>query len=186
MVLFSRAIVRPALLTVALLACSRPPSLEATPPPTLSSVTPLPTRPLGVAIPVGSPTATAEPTGDLVSVARPQVSLLRQDFGQLDQQLAAAQASPIRMAQDDWRNQTQAVLQELLSASSDLRTTANRFAGKSALDSDLLKLTDDVDFVATEFNMALTFDPDSTHFIRAARAERTTVEEVDSILARMH
>jgi hypothetical protein len=176
---------RPALLTLALLACSGPPSVAALPTTTVSSVTPLPTRPLGVAIPVASPTATAVLTGDLASVARPQLTLLRQDFSQLDQQLAAAQASPIRMAQDDWRNQTLAVLQDLLSASSDLRGIANRFAGRSALDADVLKLTDDVDFVANEFNMALTYDPDSTHLIRAARAERTTVAEVDSVLAQM-
>jgi hypothetical protein len=159
--------------------------LPAATPTSISRGTPLPTRALGVAIPIASPTPTAELTGDLASVARPQVRLLRQDFSQLDQQLDAVQAAPIRMAEDDWRHQTETVLQALLSASSDLRRIATRFVGRSALDADLLKLTDDVDFVANEFDMALTFDPDSSHLIRASRAERTTVSEVDSILARM-
>jgi hypothetical protein len=46
-------------------------------------------------------------------------------------------------------------------------------------------LTDDVDFVANEFNMAITYDPDATHLIRAARAEKTTVAEVDDMLTRL-
>lgn len=182
---FSRQIVRPALLTMALLGCSSPASAPATPAPTLSSMTPQPTRAVSVAVRAASPTPTAELTGDLASVARPQLTLLRQDFSQLEQQLAVAQASPMRMADDDWRSQVKTILQELLSASSDLRSIANRFAGKSPLDPDVLKLTDDVDFVANEFDMAFTYDPDATHLIRAARAEKTTAAEVDDMLARM-
>jgi len=46
----------------------------------------------------------------------------------------------------------------------------------------VLKLTNDVDFVADEYRMALDYDPDSSHFIRAGRAEKTTAEELDSML----
>lgn len=182
---FSQAITRLALVTLALVGCSGPASLPATAPTAVPSLTPLPTRPLAIAIPVASATPTAELTGDLASLSRPKLTLLRQGFSQLDQQLEAAKASPIRMADDNWRDQTQRILQELLSASSDLRLVARRVAGTSSMDSDVLKLVDDVDFVANEFDMALTYDPDATHLIRAARAERTTVAELDSIMARM-
>lgn len=110
---------------------------------------------------------------------------IRQGLTQIEQLLAAAQAAPIRMAQDDWRNQMESVAQDLLATSSDLRSLATRLSGQSPLNSDVLKVTDDVDFVANEFHMALDYDPDATHFIRATRAEQSTAKAIDGLLVQL-
>jgi hypothetical protein len=161
-------------------ACDASPPPIVTPPPTSVS-TPLPTRPLGVAVPVGSATPTPQLVGDYASVMRPRLLTIQQDFSHLEQQLAIAQKTPLLMVQDDWRNQTGGVLQDLLAASADLRSVATRL-GSRTNHADVLKLADDVDFVANEFRMAFDYDPDANHFIRAGRAEKTTRAELDSIL----
>ncbi len=97
--------------------------------------------------------------------------------------MAVVQKTPLLMAQDDWRNQTQSILQDLLLDSSQLRTVSARVTVPPALRPQVTKLADDVEFVATEFQMALDFDPDATHLIRASRAEKSAHEEVDSVLS---
>jgi hypothetical protein len=173
-----------AVLTLVGLSCEAPapdPSVTAAvftaPAPTAA-----PTRPLAVAQPVGSPTPTPALVGDFATLARPRVQTLRDGFSRLDQQLAVAQKAPMRMADDDWRNQTADILANLLSANSDLRALGTRVSGQVALEREVVKVVDDVDFVANEYRMAFDYDPDSSHFLRATRAEKTTVSEVDSLL----
>jgi len=144
-----------------------------------ATVTPLPTRPLGIAIPVGSPTPTPELSGDYASNMRPRLQAIQLQFSKLEQQLALAQKTPLLMAQDGWRNATGTILQDMLAASADARSVAARIGPPH---DDVTKLLDDVDFVANEFRMAFDYDPDATHFIRAARAEKSTRAELDSIL----
>jgi hypothetical protein len=116
---------------------------------------------------------------------RPRLAALKDGFTQLDQQLAVAQKAPIRMAEDDWRTQTQSILQDLLAASGAIRTVNPGVGTRSGLLPEVLKLADDVDFVANEFRMALDYDPDATHLIRAGRAEQTTIAELNSILSEL-
>jgi hypothetical protein len=149
---------------------------------TVTVPTAVPTRPLAVAVAVGSPTPTPALVGDYVTLARPRLQVVRQDFDRLEAQLAAAKKAPIRMAEDDWRNQTNGILEDLLTASGDLRSLGTRVAVPARFSTTVVKVLDDVDFVANEYHMAFDFDPDSTHFLRAGRAERTTVTEVDSLL----
>src|SRR5579859_3768450 len=171
--------------TVLVAACEAPPAGVVTMPP-VNAPTPAPTRPLGVAVAVGSPTPTAEVVGDYATLMRPRLQTLHDDFGHLQSQLAEAEKTPMRMAEDDWRNQTQGVLEDMLTSSADIRATSMRATTQSPLRSEVLKLADDVDFVANEFRMALDYDPDATHFMRAGRAEKTTSAELDSILREMH
>ncbi len=173
------------LLVALAVACGAPPPDVVSPPaaqaqPTLAP--PVPTRPLAVAVPVGSPTPTPAVTSDYVSVMRPPVTAIKDGFTHLEAQLAAAQNTPMLMAQDDWRNQMQSVLQDLLVSSSQLRTATSRSTPPTALRQDVTKLSDDVDFVANEFRMALDYDPDSMHLVRAARAEKSTRTEIDAVL----
>jgi hypothetical protein len=110
---------------------------------------------------------------------RPRLQAIQLQFSKLDQQLSVAQKTPLVMAQDDWRSQTRTILQDMLGASADARGVGIRVGPQHA---DVLKLLDDVDFVANEFRMAFDYDPDATHFIRAGRAEKTTRAELDSII----
>jgi hypothetical protein len=166
-----------------MVGCGSPPPAPVTSTPTHTIVaTPAPTGALAVAVPVGSPTPTAGVTSDYASVMRPPLNSIAGALTRLEAQLAAAQKTPMLMAQDDWRNQTQSVLQDLLASSSALRTATSRSTPPTALRQDALKLCDDVDFVANEFRMALDYDPDATHMIRAARAEKSTSTEVKSVL----
>src|SRR5690242_6196445 len=85
---------------------------EAPPPPVVTSVTrpdntpPPPTRPLSVAIAVGTATATPPLVGDYASLMRPRLNTVHQELSQLEQQLAVLQKTPMRMADDDWIDQT--------------------------------------------------------------------------------
>lgn len=164
-------------------SCGAPPPAAVTLAPAQSVVaSAVPTRALAVAVPVGSPTPTAGVTSDYVSLMRPQLSSIKADFDRLERLLATAQNSPMVMAQDNWRNQMQSALEDLLVSSSALRSETARSTAPNALRQDILKLCDDVDFVANEFRMALDYDPDATHMLRAARAEKSTSAEIDSVL----
>src|ERR1700756_1949616 len=84
------------------MACevATPPAPTTVPPP-LRTPTPAPTpRPLGVAVPVGSPTPTPALVGDYASIMRPRLQSIQPEFSRLEQQLAAAQKTPLLMAQD--------------------------------------------------------------------------------------
>ena len=150
------------------------------------TVTPAPARPLAVAIAVGSPTPTPALVGDYATLVRPRLLTVRQDFKALDDQLAVAQKAPMRMAEDDWRNQTRGILEDMLTSSTSVRSIGARPGTEVALSAQVFKVLDDVDFVANEFRMAFDYDPDSTHFLRAGRAEKTTVAELDSLLDDLH
>jgi hypothetical protein len=163
-----------------------PPSIEPTAPSTALTPTPAPTRPLGVAVPVGSPTPTPQLLGDYATLVRPQLDTVHQDLTRLEQQLGVLRTAPMRMAEDDWRSQLQSILQDLLVTSADIRTLGTRVSVPSRLSSEMMKLTDDLDFVANEYRMALDYDPDASHFIRAGRAEKTTAAELDSVLTDLH
>ena len=145
--------------------------------------TPAATRAVAVAVAASSPTPTAVLVGDYPSLALPRLEILQQDARRLEQQLAILQKAPLRMAEDDWRNQTRAILDDLTAASADLRSLGTRVGARTDLNAEVLKLADDVDFVASEYAMALDFDPDSSHFLRASRAEKTTADELDAVLA---
>jgi hypothetical protein len=99
----------------------------------------------------------------------------------LDQQLAVARQAPMRMADDDWRDLTGAVLDAILADSSAIRAVTTRAAPRAPDGPASIKLADDADFTANEFRMALDYDPDGTHFIRAGRAERMAVQELDGL-----
>ena len=142
-------------------------------------LTPVPTLPISVAVRVGSPTPTPQIVGDYATEMRPKLQGIQHVFGQLEQQLASAEKTPLLMAEDDWRNQTDTILETMLADSADARTLDTRLG---APDASITKLLDDVDFVGNEFHMAFSYDPDATHFMRAGRAERTTRDELDSIL----
>jgi len=174
------------LVVAALVGCAAPaPPPEVTPTPA-PAATPAPTRPIAVAVRAGSPTPTVEIQGDFASNVKPTLLAIQDDFKRLEAQLAAATKAPQIMAQDDWRNQLLGIAQDLLVASTNLRSLSARITTPSPLKPQVQKLTDDVDFVGNEFRMALDYDPDSTHMIRAARAEKTTRAEVDSLLDQLH
>jgi hypothetical protein len=137
-------------------------------------------------VPVGSPTPTPVLVGDYATLVRPRLLTVRQDFKALNDQLAVAQKAPMRMAEDDWRNQTRGILEDMLTASASVRSVGARAGTDIALTARVSKVLDDVDFVANEFRMAFDYDPDSTHFLRAGRAEKTTVAELDSMLDDLH
>src|SRR5213592_2900256 len=78
------------------------PMPSVTPTALRSSVTPTPapTRPLGVAKPVGSPTPTPELVGDYSTLVRPRLDSVHQNLSRLEQQIAVLQNAPMRMAED--------------------------------------------------------------------------------------
>jgi hypothetical protein len=166
--------------------CEVLPPPVTTPPPVATSLpgaTVATARPLGVAVAPGTPTPTPVLVGDYATLVRPRLEGVQQGLKQLDQQLAVLVKAPMRMAEDDWRNQTQAVLDDLAAGSLDLRALGPRAGNQTALHTDVMKLLDDLDFVVSEYRMALDYDPDSTHFVRAGRARATTEDEVESILS---
>jgi hypothetical protein len=167
--------------------CSSPASPEPTPVAAIPrpNLTSTPERPLALAVAVGSPTATPALVGDYPTLVRPRLEHIQQGFTQLEQQLAVLQKDPIRMAQDDWRNQLLGILDGLAISEADLRTLGSRVIAPPALNSEMVKFIDDLDFVVSEWRMALDYDPDASHFIRASRAEKMTANEVESILSEL-
>jgi hypothetical protein len=168
---------------VVLGACSAPaPPVSTVAAPPVAA--PGPTRTIAVAVAARSPTPTLALVGDYATLLQPRLEALRQGFRGLEQQLSVLQTAPTRMAEDDWRTQFQNTLDDLSATSADLRSLGTRVASSQVgLNAEVLKLADDADFVASEYRMALDYDPDSTHFIRAGRAEKTTAQELDSILS---
>jgi hypothetical protein len=164
---------------------------EASPP---ALVTPIPSTPrafatlsadrtVSVAVAVGSATPTPQLVGDYPSLVRPRLDRVQQGLGRLEQQLNILRTSPIRMAEVDWRNQTQALLDDLASGNADLRALGARSGPDAALYAEVMKVTGDLDFVVSEYRLAFDFDADGTHFTRAGRAEKMTADEVESILS---
>jgi hypothetical protein len=166
-----------------LAACEALPPPVTTPPPAPPAATVSPTRPLGVAVALGTPTATPVLVGDYATLVRPRLERVQQGLGQLEQQLTVLVKTPMRMAEDDWRNQTQNVLDDLAADSLDVRSLGPRVGTQTALHTEVMKLLDDLDFVVSEYRMALDYDPDATHFARAGHARVTTRDEVESILS---
>jgi len=155
--------------------------IAATPAAAVAAVTP--TRPIGVAVAAPPPTPTAALVGDYASLALARLEVVQRNVQRLEQQLAVLQNAPLRMAEDAWRTQTLSILDDLLAASADVRSLGARAGSRADLNAEVLKLADDVDFVADEYRMALDYDPDSSHFIRAGRAEKAAAAELDSVLA---
>ncbi len=141
-----------------------------------------PTRPIAVAVAALSPTPTAVLVGDYASLVLPRLEVLQRTLRRLEQQLAVLQTAPLRMAEDDWRNQMQSILDDLLAASADVRSLGARVGARADLNPEVLKLADDLDFVANEYRLALDFDPDSSHFSRAGRARKSAADELDSVV----
>jgi hypothetical protein len=167
-------------------ACQAAPPAVSTPPTvTAAQATPLATqaRPLGLAVAAGSPTPTPVLVGDYATLVRPRLEGVQQGLMQLDQQLAVLLKLPMRMADDDWRAQTLNVLDDLAARSGDLRTLGRRAgANDTALSSRVMKLLDNIDFVVSEYRMALDYDPDGSHFARAGHARLSTEDDVASAL----
>jgi hypothetical protein len=136
-----------------------------------------------VAVAAPAATATAVLVGDYASLALPRLEVLQRNVQRLEQQLVVLQNVPLRMGEDDWRNQTLSILDDLFATTADVRSLGTRVGSQADLNAEVLKLADDLDFVADEYRMALDYDPDSSHFIRAGRAEKTTAAELDSVLA---
>src|SRR5579859_4012918 len=154
--------------------CAAPPPVS-TPPPAVTAApqataAPTAVRPLGLAVAAGTPTTTPVLVGDYATLVRPRLELVQQGLTRLDQQLAVLLKAPMRMAEDDWRAQTQTVLEDLATGSGDLRALGPRVGNQTALYGQLMKLLDNLDFVVSEYRMALDYDPDGTHFIRAGHA----------------
>jgi hypothetical protein len=126
-----------------------------------------------------SPTPTPALIGDYVSVVRARLELLQQGFHRLEQQLSILQKAPMRMAEDDWRDQLRTILDDLSADSADLRSLGTRVQTRVSLSGDVLKLADDVDFVANEYRMALDFDPTRrTSCARAAPRRRPPTSSI--------
>jgi len=178
-----RLLIAPFLVGIILGGCSSPVAPAPTPVPTRVTVTP--ERALAIAVAVGSPTATPMLVGDYATLVRPRLEHVQQDLAQIEQQLAVLQNAPLRMAQEDWRNQMLGILDDLALSEADLRSLGTRVPVLPALTTEIGKLLGDLDFVVSEWRMALDYDPDATHFMRAGRAEKETADEVESILAEL-
>jgi len=150
--------------------------------PTVPVAAATPTRPIAVAVAGLAPTPTAVLVGDYASLVLPRLEVLQRNLRRLEQQLAVLQKAPLRMAEDDWRNQMLSILDDLLAASADVRALGTRVSTRADLNPEVLKLANDLDFVANEYRMALDFDPDSSHFSRAGRAQKAAVDELDSVV----
>jgi hypothetical protein len=170
-------------LAVLLLACQAPQPVAAPTRTVAPRTTPTVARPLAVAVAVGSPTPTAAVVGDYPSLVRQRLEVIQTGLTRFEQQLAVLKTAPLRMADDDWRTQTHSLLDDLAASSADLRGLGARSGPHAGLYARVAKLLDDLDFVVSEYRLALDFDPDSTHFIRAGRAEQTTADEVESLLS---
>jgi hypothetical protein len=121
--------------------------------------------------------------GDYPTLVGQRLERIQQGLMRFEQQLAVLKTAPLRMADDDWRAQTHSLLDDLAASSADLRGLGARSGADAALYAEVLKLLDNLDFVVSEYRMAFDFDPDATHFIRAGRAEKTTADEVESLLS---
>jgi hypothetical protein len=174
-------------LAVVLVGCAAPPPAFVTPipstPRTIATLSADRTVSVAVAVAVGSATPTPQPVGDYPTLVRPRLDRVQQGLGRLDQQLNILRTDPMRMAEQDWRTQTQGLLEDLASANTELRALGARSGPDAALYAEVHKLNDDLDFVVSEYRMAFDFDPDATHFMRAGRAEKSTADEVESILS---
>src|SRR5712691_12833537 len=174
-------------LAVAVLSvgCAAPPPAFVTPIP--STPRSIPTlsadRTVSVAVAAGSATPTPQLVGDYPTLVRPRLDRVQQGLGRLEQQLNILNTNPMRMAEADWRSQMQSLLEDLASANTDLRTLGARSGPDAPLYTEVKKLNGDLDFVVSEYRMALDFDADGTHFIRAGRAEKMAADEVESILS---
>jgi hypothetical protein len=144
---------------------------------------PAPERTVALAVAIGTATATPALVGDYPTLVRPRVERVQQGLGRLDQQLGVLRTAPVRMAEADWRAQTHSILDELAAANADLRALGARVGADGALGAEVQKLVGDVEFVVDEYRLAIDFDPDATHWARAGRAEKSTADEVESILA---
>jgi hypothetical protein len=76
-------------------------------------------------------------------------------------------------------------LDDVALSEADVRSLSTRVSPPAALGTAMLKLESDLDFVVGEWRMALDYDPDATHFLRAGRAEKTTADELASFLAEL-
>jgi hypothetical protein len=172
-------------LAALIVGCDAPPPAFVTPIPSTprTIATSSADRTVSVAVAVGSATPTPQLVGDYPTLVRPRLDRVQQGLGSLEQQINILRTNPIRMAQEDWRNQAQSMLDDLASANTDLRTLGARSGPDAALFAEVKKLNDDLDFVVSEYRMALDFDADGTHFVRAGRAEKMTADEVESILS---
>jgi hypothetical protein len=164
--------------------CSAPPGEVITPIPATprQAATQTQERPLAVAVARGTPTPTPELVGEYRELVRPRVERIQLGLYHIEQQLAIAQKSPVRMVQDDWRREMLSILDELAAANADLRALGARTGQDAALAADMQKLATSLDFVIDEFRLAIDFDPDGSHIVRAGRAEKATADQVDSIL----
>lgn len=161
--------------------CTSPIAQAPTPAATVAATATPDARPLAIAVPVASPSATPALVGDYASLVRPRLEHVQQDLKQIEQHLAELQKAPLLMAQDDWRNQMFGTLDDLSVSEADLRSLGSRVPLKE----EAVKLVGDLDFVVGEWRMALDYDPDATHFIRAGRAEKMTADEVAAILSEL-
>jgi hypothetical protein len=172
-------------LAVLIAGCEAPQPAFVTPiPSTPRSIATLSAdRTVSVAVAVGSATPTPQLVGDYPTLVRPRLDRVQQGLGRIEQQLNILRTNPIRMAEADWRNQMQSLLEDLANANTDLRNLGARSGPDAALFAEMKKLNDDLDFVVSEYRMALDFDADGTHFTRAGRAEKMAADEVESILS---
>jgi hypothetical protein len=171
-------------LAVLIVGCEAPLPAFVTPiPSTPRSIATLSAdRTVSVAVAVGSATPTPQLVGDYPTLVHPRLDRVQQGLSRIEQQLNILKTNPIRMAEADWRNQLQSLLEDLASANADLRSLGARSGPDASLYADVMKLNGELDFVVSEYRMALDFDADGTHFIRAGRAEKMAADEVESML----
>jgi hypothetical protein len=160
-----------------------PPPTITPPPSTPRSIPTLEgTRPLSVAVAVGTPTPTVPIVGDYSTLVRDRLVRVESAFKALDAQFAVLQTAPIRITQADWRNDTLARLDDLAATNDALRALGARSGADGLLYGEVSKVSSDLDFVVSEYRMAFDFDPDGSHLVRAGRAEKMTSDEVESML----
>ena len=141
---------------------------EVAPPPTITPPPSTPrsiptlegTRPLAVAVPVGTPTPTVPIVGDYSTLVRDRLVRVESAFQALDAQFAVLQTAPIRITQADWRNDTLARLDDLAATNDALRALGARSGADGLLYGEVSKVSSDLDFVVSEYRMAFDFDPD--------------------------
>lgn len=171
-------------LSVLVYGCDAVPPPTITPPPSTPRSIPTltGTRPVAVAVPLGTPTPTAPIVGDYSTLVRDRLIGIESALKGLDAQFTALKASPIRITQTDWRDDTLARLDDVAAATEALRALGARSGSDGFLYSEVSKVVSDLDFVVSEYRMAFDFDPDGSHFARAGRAEQMTSDEVASML----
>ncbi len=163
-------------------AASVPPVI--TPPPTTPRTVPTleRTRPLPVAVALGTPTSTPVLVGDYSTLVRDRLVGVEASLAQLDQQLNQLRTSPALVMQPDWRTQVLSRIDDIATTTDTLRALGARGGADGILYGEVAKVLSDLDFVVSEYRMAFDFDPDGTHFTRAGRAEKMTSDEVESML----